>query len=483
MAAGRWWVLADTIRGLSDDEQALFRGLLKQLRGKRSRNELRQRYMDGKQLQRRLPPSAPPYLRNLGLVLGWPAKAVEALHRRTTFEGFSAPGVDLAEFGLSEILDANDYDTQVGLGELDALVQSCTFEIVTRGGEGEPEAVITQRSALDATGEWNRRSQRLDSLLSVTDVSKSGDVVGANLYLPGLTVVVEDGAVVDRQEHPWHVPAEVVPYKPRLQRPFGSSRISRAVMSLTNSAVRTVVRSEGTADLYGVPWFMIFGPDESSFTKGSWQMIMDRINAIPDNPDAETGNQRADVKQFSQGDQRPHVEQLQTWAGLFAGETNIPVSSLGVGLSQANPTSADSYVASREDLISEAETAARLWKRRHVRTAQRAWMVATGEESVPDALRGLQARYRNPRFTSQAAASDAALKQAQVFPWLAESDSFIRYVFDDNELAERLLADKQRSQGRAALAAFQRAGGADAVVGSDQAGGVGADGSVEGGAG
>jgi len=459
--------LARTIRGLSDDEQATFGFLADQLRDKAGRNELRARYMDGKKVLHRLPPSAPPYLRHLAMVLGWPAKAVEALHRRTAFDGFSLPGGDLDAFGLGEILDANDYDTEVGLGELDALVQSCAFEIVTRGGDGEAPAVITQRSAMDATGEWNARTRRLDSLLSVTERADNGDVTSFNLYLPNLTVIVEDGEVVERQAHRWHVPAEVVPYKPRLNRPFGSSRISRAVMSLTDSAVRTVLRSEGTADFYGVPWFVIFGPDESAFEQGSWQMLMNRINAIPDNEDAATP--RADVKQFTQGDQRPHVEQLQTWAGLFAGETNIPVSSLGVGLSQANPTSADSYVASREDLIAEAEAAARVWKQRHVRTAQRAWMIANGEDRVPDALRGLQARYRNPRYTSASAASDAALKQVQAFPWLAESDAFVESVFDDPDLTERLLADKRRAQGRAALAAFASAEVTGGDAGADSA--------------
>lgn len=473
--------MAKRIEGLTDIEQATFAGLEDRLREKASRNRLRAAYMDGKHLLRRLPPSSPPYLRNLALVLGWPAKAVESLHRRTSFDGFALPGGDLDGLGLNDILAANDYDTEAGLGELDALVQSCAFEIVTRGGAGEPAAVISQRSAHDATGEWNARSRRLDSLLSVASRDDQGEVRDANLYLPNLTIIIVDGEVVDRQSHPWHVPAEVVPYKPRLNRPFGSSRISRAVMSITDSAVRTMGRSEGTADFYGVPWFMIFGPDESAFQQGSWQMIMNRINAIPDNEDAATP--RADVKQFSQGDQRPHVEQLQTWAGLFAGETNIPVSSLGVGLAQANPTSADSYVASREDLIAEAESAAKVWKQRHVRTAQRAWMVANGESEVPDVLKGLQARYRNPRFTSQSAASDAAVKQVTAFPWLADSDAFIESVFDDADLTERLLADKQRAQGRAALAMFQRVGGAGGIAGNDSAGESGAGGVVEVGAG
>lgn len=457
--------MAKLIRGLTDVEQATFSRLDKQLRDKSGRNVLRSAYMDGKHVLRKLPPSAPPYLRTLGLVLGWPSKAVEALHRRTSFEGFVLPGGDLDSFGLGEVLDANDYSTEAGLGELDALVQSCTFEIVTRGGDGEPAAVITQRSAFDATGTWNPRSRRLDDLLSVTERGDDNEVSDANLYLPDLTILIVDGEVVDRQSHPWHVPAEVVPYKPRLNRPFGSSRISREVMSLTDSGVRTITRSEGTADFYGVPWFMIFGPDESAFEKGSWQMIMDRINAIPDNEDA--ANPRADVKQFTQGDQRPHMEQLQMLAGLFAGETNIPVSSLGVGLSQANPTSADSYVASREDLIAEAESAAKVWKQRHVRTAQRAWMVANGESEVPDALKGLQARYRNPRYTSSSAQADAAVKQVAAFPWLAESDAFVTHVFDDADLTDRLLADKRRAQGRSV---FQTISGSAGVTVDDTAG-------------
>lgn len=476
MADGRWWALARSIRGFSEAEQDTFERLDGIIRGKGTRNRLRAAYMDGKHTIRRLPPSAPPYLQNLGIVLGWPAKAVEALHRRTTFEGFSAPGVDLDGFGLTEILDANAYEVEAGLGELDALVSSCAFEVVTRGGQGEPAAVISQRSALNATGDWNHRARRLDSLLSVHERSDDGEALDFALYLPGLTLVVEDGVLVDRQSHSLHVPATVVPYKPRLDRPFGSSRISRAVMSHTDSALRTVIRSEGTADLYGVPWFMIFGPDEDDFQKGSWQMIMDRINAIPDNEDAT--NPRADVKQFTQGDQRPHVEQLQTIAGLFAGETNIPVSSLGVGLSQANPTSSDSYLASREDLIAEAESAARIWKHRHADTARLAWMVANDEKTAPDELRGLTARYRNPRFLSQSAASDAALKQTQTFPWLAESDAFIEHVFQDSDLTDRLLADKRRAQGRAALAKFQGVS-VDAGSSGDPSSNDGTGGAVE----
>jgi len=229
-------------------------------------------------------------------------------------------------------------------------------------------------------------------------------------------------------------------------------------MSLTDSALRTVIRSEGTADFYGAPWFMIFGPDEDAFSKGAWQMLFDRVNAIPDNTDHEVANQRADVKQFTQASQSPHVEQLQVWAGLFAGETNIPVSSLDVGLSQANPTSADSYLASREDLIAEAEDAATTWTSAHRRAVLWAWQIANREPEVPDELAGFTPIWRDQRYTSRAAAADATLKTVQSFPWMAESDAVLETLGFDPAMTERLLADKRRAGGGSVLARLQEIG-------------------------
>ena len=439
--------MAKWIRGLSDDEQQIFDRLTWQVRDKNARNRVRQSYMNAKHFTNQLPPTAPPYVRNISMVLGWPAKAVEALHRRTRFQGFYSPDSALDRYGLSEILDANNYTVEAGLGELDAMVQSCSFEIVTPGRDGEPAAVITHQSALSGTGDWNDRTRRLDSFLSISRW-KEGEPVDFALYLPGEVIEVSDFEVANRYLHKEHVPVEVVAYKPRLGRPFGSSRISRPIMALTDSAVRTILRSEGTADLYGTPSFMLFGPDETAFDKDSWQLIMDRVNVIPDNDMMEGDRGRASVQQFTQGSQQPHVDQLQVWAGLFAGEANIPVSSLGVGMSQANPTSAEAYVASREDLISEAEAAADIWKPSRVRTALRAWRIANKTDTVPDDLKKLRARYRDARFTSKSAAADAAVKLTSAIPFLQDSETFLGTIFEDESL-EGILNDKRRQQGSA----------------------------------
>ena len=449
--------MSRTIIGFSDSEQELYVRLRSVLEAKAPRNQLRDAYMDGKRALSMVSATTPEYLRHLAIVLGWPAKAVETLARRIKLEGFAIPGDELSTWGIDELVRDNDYVAESGQGRLAALTHSVAFEVVTKGLEaaGEPVAQISRVSALDGTGDWNPRSRRLETFLWVHEREDKGgtqEVTEFTLFYGDQVVSVVGGKVVDRQRSIVPVPVNPFPYKPRLRRPFGSSRISRPVMGLTDSAMRTILRSEGTADFYGAPWFMIFGPSEDDFSKGAFQLLFDRVNAIPDNTDPEITNQRASVQQFTQASQAPHVEQLQVWAGLFAGETSIPVSSLGVGLSQANPTSAESYLASREDVIAEAEDASSNWSSAHARSILWAWQIANNEPEIPEELQKLTAVWRDQRYTSRAAAADATLKTVQAFPWMSESDAVVETLGFDRTMTERLLADKRRAGGSSLLA-------------------------------
>src|SRR5690606_27204088 len=67
------------------------------------------------------------------------------------------------------------------------------------------------------------------------------------LYLDGRTITAErdsSGWTVEKWGHAWGVPAEPLPYRPRLDRPFGSSRITREVMNLQDQATRALIRLE-----------------------------------------------------------------------------------------------------------------------------------------------------------------------------------------------------------------------------------------------
>src|SRR5690606_7314668 len=101
-----------------------------------------------------------------------------------------------------------------------SLIHGPAFLINTRGDEDaeEPASLIHVKDATAATGTWNPRTRRLDNLLSITGRDDEGNPNSLALYLPNVTITADkDGGVwqVDRTEHPWGVPAEVMVYKPR----------------------------------------------------------------------------------------------------------------------------------------------------------------------------------------------------------------------------------------------------------------------------
>ena len=357
--------------------------------------------------------------------------------------------------------------TEAPQAGVSSLIHSTSFLIATQGDvqEGEPKALITAKDALSGTGIWNRRKRRLGAFLSIIDTDDEGHPVEMVMYLDGVNVsITKDQGVwkVDRRTHSFGIPVEPLVYQPRLARPFGSSRISRAVMSLHDSAIRTVIRSEVSAELYSVPQRVLLGADESAFKnadgtiKTAWQAVLGRIWAIPDDEDA--AQPRADMKEFSQGSQEPHVAQLRAWAQLFAGETSIPIASLGIS-TEANPASAEAYYASREDLISEAEGTTDGWTPAWRRTAIRGLQMLNGwaDDQIPSEVLKIQPKWRSPSTPSRAAAADAAAKTIAIFPWLAESELGLELFGFDQSFRDRAMAEKRRIGGSAALRALTQA--------------------------
>ncbi|HWH28812.1 MAG TPA: phage portal protein, partial [Mycobacteriales bacterium] len=322
-----------TLPGISDDDNGTLNRLLEELDVKQPRNLLRASYYDGKRAIRQVGTVIPPQYYRLGIVLGWSAKAVDILARRCNLDGFVWPDGDLAGLGLPELMEGNSLRTEINAALIASLQHGPAFLINTRGdtGRGEPESLIHVKDALNATGDWNARRRRLDNLLSVTGRDEDGKPSSLALYLDGRTVVAEKiGATwsVDVSTHPWGVPAEVMAYKPQPRRPFGTSRISRPIMSLHDQALRAVVRLEGHMDIYAIPQLVLLGADESIFknadgsVKASWQVVLGRVFGVPDDDDAE--NPRADIKQFPAASPEPHLAQLNALAKMFAREASLP---------------------------------------------------------------------------------------------------------------------------------------------------------------
>lgn len=460
-----------TLPNVEDEINDVANRLLERLNDKARRNLLRSAYYDGKHAAAHISRIMPPQYNQLGIVLGWCGKAVDLLARRCTLTGFDWPGGDLDSLGSRQVWEDNWLGLEVNQAVVSSLIHGPAFVTVTKGdiAAGEPPALIQFRDATQATGEWNERTRRLDNLLVVTGYDEQGHVSGFVLYLPGVTLEAtrDGGWRADVQTHLWGVPAEPLAYRSRLRRTYGSSRLTRAVMSLQDQAVRELIRLEGHMDVYSYPEMWMLGADESIFKnpdgtmKAPWQIMLGRIKGIPDDDDAE--QPRADVKQFPASSPAPHLAALNAFAKLFARETSLPDSSLAI-TDLANPTSADAYDASQWDLIAEAEGATDEWSIPLRRAMLRALAMHNGLTEIPAEWMSMQARWRNPRFLSRAAEADAGMKQLAAVPWLAETEVGLELLGLDDAQRERALAERQRARSAQMLSTLTAAAG-DAVPG------------------
>lgn len=454
-----------TLPDVTDDEGRTVNRLLAELAAKEPRNFLRASCYDGKRAIRQVGTVIPPQYYRLGIMLGWHAKGVDLLARRANLEGFVWPDGDLDSLGLRELMDANQFRSEVNGGLVSSLIHATSYLVNTRGDEaaGEPASLIHVKDARNAIGDWSARRRQLENLLSVTGRDDEGTVTGLALYLDGLTITADkDGGrwSVDRQEHPWGVPAEPLVYKPRAERPFGSSRISRAAMGLLDQALRELIRLEGHMDIYSYPEMWMLGADESIFKdsngaqKAAWQVMLGRIKGIPDDEDAQTP--RADVKQFPASSPQPHLAALNAFAKLYAREMSLPDTALAI-TDVANPTSAESYDASQYELIAEAEGATDDWSRPLRRCIARGLAIQNGETEVPSEWASIDARWRDPRYQSRAAQADGGMKVLTAAPELAGTEVGYKMLGLTEQQIDVVMAERRRARGSETLSAIKAA--------------------------
>jgi hypothetical protein len=475
-------MVEETLRipGLSEDETVTLNFLAKQLKDKSRHNRKRSDLYDGKSALRQVGSIIPPQYHRLGLALGWAAKGVDGLARRCTLDDMVWANGDLDSLGFAELRDSNFLMSELSQARTDSLLHGVSYLITTKGEGDEPRALIHAKDALNATGEWNNRKRRLDNLLSVTS-RESNKITGFVLYLDGETVNADrvDGEwQVERSEHPWHVPVDPLVYKPRTSKRMGRSRITRAAISHQHAAIRELVRLEAHMDVFTIPQLILLGANEAMFKnadgsyKASWQIALGRALAIPDDDDAPAGSTgRASVQHIAAQSPAPHLAALNALAKLEAREYDLPDSDFAM-TDFANPTGADSYTASRENLIAEAEGATDDWSVPTRNSVIRALAIQNGVSEIPKEWASIDTKWRSPMYLSKAAEADAGAKQVAAGPeWLKETRVGMELLGLSTQQIDRALAERQQSVGRQSAAAIiaARTGAADDSVAAQAA--------------
>lgn len=437
-----------TIAGLTDQESSTLNELWQCWTAKMRRNLLRAQYYDQKNLLKDLGIGIPPHMTDLELVLGWPAKSVDVLSRRCQLEQFTLPSADEDPLGIRELWTDNDMEVELPQAITSAFLHSCSFLMATKGdmSAGEPEVLISTQSALYGSGLWDARLRRLRAAFSIINFDEAGRTTEFVMFLPRVTIRGKWDRTWDIQRYPHtldRLPVEVLPYRPRLDRPFGVSRITRAVMGLSDSAFRTMVRLEGNAEFYSGPQRYAMGADESMFQDVSgnvlskWQAIIGRVWAAPRDEDGNAPQ----MGQFPATPPTPHTEQIRTLASLFCGETGLPLSELGIV--HDNPASAEAIEAAERSLIIEAKYAMKsCLGPRLGRFMKTCLEIRDGE--LPDMAKQLGVRWSAPENTPLSAAADGVVKLAGALPWLQESQIPLEMLDWDEATIRRAWADKRK---------------------------------------
>ena len=151
------------------------------------------------------------------------------------------------------------------------------------------------------------------------------------------------------------------------------------------------------------------------------------------------------MKQVDASSPEPHLAQLNALAKLEAREFDLPDSDFAL-TDMVNPTSADSYNASRENLIAEAEGAMDDWSVSIHRTMALALAIRNGETEVPAAYGSIKTDWRSPVYLSRAAQADAGTKQLGAVPWLAETTVGLKLLGLSQEQVDVAMSEKRRAQ-------------------------------------
>lgn len=450
------------VKGLTEGELATVNALQKTWWRKRTRNVLRNNYYDGHNRLKDLGISIPPKLKSIETYVGWPAKAVDYLADRTVLEGFTFDGVD-GNDTLDAVMEENDFTSSYSQAVSDALTSCFSLISVTKGQAGEPDVITSPHSARDSAVLWDFRRNRIACAMVVADFRRdpSGRVSGPsliNLFTPEEVVTLgwrRNGRWVleARQAHPQgQCLVEAIRYAPKLGRPMGRSRISRGVMSLTDSAVREALRSEVSAEFFTAPQKYVLGADDSIFAEvPQWEAYIGCWMAVEGADDKEPK-----VGQLPQGSMQPHADYERQLAAKFSCETSIPISSLGV--IHDNPSSAEAIYAAKEDIVIKAQN----FNRDNTSALKRIGklMLAVAEDTsvgeLPDEMASITPRFMNPSIPSIASQTDAVVKQVGAVPEFANTRVFWEQLGYDDAQISRIQSDIRRAKASDALsAAFQ----------------------------
>ena len=294
----------------------------------------------------------------------WPQKAVEALAERIVLERLNLPA-EADRTALDAIIGRNDLIVNYNRHVPAKLTFGCMAATVSRvSGRG---AVVRFHSAETFTAlpspDFTDGCVAAGMAIARRERTpwSNGELVPTvvNLYSPrnigefrqvaAGQWVYSHGAV--REEIPMLF---VFAHKATgTLAPFGRTRISSFVRTLTDDAIRCMWHMQVSGAFYSMPKVYMLNLTDDQFdsimeNKSKYQLS--RMLALTPNDQSDANVQ---VGQLSGNSPQPFIDELRALACQFSGATGVPLNSLGI--EQDNPSSAEAIQVAREDICLAAE--------------------------------------------------------------------------------------------------------------------------------
>lgn len=421
--------------------------------GRLWRNQERYRYYDGKNVLKDYGISTPPELLTVETVVDWPNKAVTALADRVRFDGFSVDD-EAAQTILDGVAERSRLVTKTRQATHSECIYGCEFATV--GVDEDGKSRIDLHSAETASAVWDDAKGRI-AYGMVIDAFEDGEPSALRLMTDDATVHVWLAAPgvyewgVERHAMGRHT-MEALVYRPTDRKPFGQSRISRAVMSITDDAVRAALGGSIAFQYSVAPQKYLLSTDRDPFeTKTRWESYIGNIFAVSYNAKDGVSPQ---FGQLPQPSMQPYTDYMRSLAARFSSATNIPISQLGVIHDQ--PASAEAIYAAAEPLIIEATDMIDS-NREAMRNLARLCVAAELDvslDSLTDEQRDIMANYRNPAMPSVVSMADAAVKIAGAVEGFAGTPYFWQMLGLPEDARREVEQETRKATAQAALASI-----------------------------
>jgi len=450
--------------GITEDARSWVADLAKEYSEHSGHNEMLKRYYDGNV-------SVSDYGVTADIpndqTCHWPQKAVDALADRIRLKSLSVPDGD--QETLDAIVRRNDLISNYNRHLPVKLLYGCKAATVTKDARGHARVRFHSAETFTALPSPDYTDGVVAGGLAIARRERTpwsdGRMVPTvvNLHTP---FNIGEFRQVDRGQWTYE-PGETREELPTLYvfahnaigtlAPFGRTRITEFVRTLTDDAIRCMWHMQVSGAFYSMAKLYMTGLTDEQFdavmeNKSKYQLS--RLLALTTGADGTSPN----VGQLSGNSPQPFIDELRALACQFSGATGVPLNSLGIV--QDNPSSAEAIQAAREDicLVAERDIEADKATLKRVMRAAMAIEKNTTVDMLDDADADVLASFASPMLNSLAANTDAAIKIATVDDGFAGSEPFHRMVGFDEATTARLESDRRRAQAVNAIGALNSTG-------------------------